>query len=93
MSTMIIFHETENGEHWAKAWHNGEGSRHGMFDKISVKCRNFRDPNNHNSTGVILEIPDMAAFENFMASDEAKKAMAEDGLKVESLRMLVEFTP
>ncbi len=35
----------------------------------------------------------MAAFENFMASAEVKKAMAEDGLKVESLRMLLEFTP
>jgi quinol monooxygenase YgiN len=64
-----------------------------MFDKIGVKCRTFRDPNNNNSTGVIAEITDMAAFENFMASDEVKKAMAEDGLKVESLRMLVEFTP
>ena len=93
MTTMIAFHETENGEHWAKAWHNGEGSRHEMFDKIGVKCRNFRDPNNHNSTGVLLEIPDMAEFENFMTSDEVKKAMEEDGLKVESLRILVEFNP
>ena len=92
MTTMIALHETENGERWAKAWHKGEGSRHEMFDKIGVKCRTFRDPNNHNSTGAILEIPDMVAFENFMASDEAKKAMAEDGVKVESLRMLVEFT-
>jgi len=93
MTMMIIFHETENGENWAKAWHKGEGSRHEMFDEIGVKCRTFRDPNNHNSTGVLVEIPDMAAFENFMASAEVKKAMAEDGLKIESMRTLVEFYP
>jgi len=93
MTTMIVFHETENGEHWAKAWQKGEGSRHEMFDEIGVKCRTFRDPNNHNSTGVLVEIPDMAAFENFMASAEVKKAMAEDGLKIQSMRTLVEFYP
>jgi len=33
------------------------------------------------------------AFQSFMASDEAKKAMAEDRLKVETIRILTEFTP
>jgi len=28
-----------------------------------------------------------------LQSDEGKKAMREDGLKVETMRMLVEFTP
>ena len=93
MPTMIIFHETENGEHWAKAWHNGDGSRHEMFDKIGVKCRTFRDPNNHNSTGVMAEVPDIKVFEELLASDEGRKAMAEDGLKVETMRVLTEFTP
>lgn len=81
MSTMIIFHETEDGEHWAKAWQKGKGSQHQMFDKIGVKCRTFRDPNHHNSTGAVLEV---AALKNFMASEEIKKAMAEDGLKLKS---------
>lgn len=35
----------------------------------------------------------MAAFEKFLVSDKGKKAMAEDGLKVESMWMLAEFTP
>ena len=92
MKTLIAFHEVEDGNTWANAWHHGEGGRHEMFAKVGAKCRTFRDPNNPDSTGVIVEVPDMEAFEKLMASDEVKKAMDEDGLKVETLRMLEEFT-
>jgi hypothetical protein len=38
--------------------------------------------------------PDMAKFQELeLQSDEGQKAMREDGLKVETMRMLVEFTP
>lgn len=93
MTTLFGFHEVEDGEHWAKAWRKGPGSRHEMFAKIGVTARNFRDPNNPNSVGVLFEVPDMEKFNTFMASDEAKQAMAEDRLKVETLRILNEFTP
>ena len=93
MATVIIFHEVKNGENWAEAWRKGRGSRHEMFDKVGIKARTFRDPTNPDSTGVILEVPDIAKCRAFLESDEAKKAMAEDGLKVDTMRMLVEFTP
>ena len=93
MAILIAFHEVENGQHWAKAWQRGTGSRHEMFAKIGVTARTFRDPDNPDSTGLILDVPDMEQFQSFMASDDAKKAMEEDGLKVETLRILIEFTP
>lgn len=93
MTTAIIFHDVQDGAVWANAWKEGSGSRHEMFRKIGVQCRNFRDPDNPNATGVIAEIPDMAAFEELLQSDEGQRAMREDGLKVETMRMLVEFTP
>jgi hypothetical protein len=92
MTTMIVFHEVKNGEHWAKAWSRGKGSRREMFGELGVKSRTFRDPKNPNITGLILEVPDVAAFQNFMQSAAAKSAMEEDGLKVETMRMLTEFT-
>ncbi len=92
MTTLFAFCETENGETWAKAWQRDEANRHEMFDKIGVKCRTFRDSNNPNSSGVLFEIPDMTAFNNFLETDELKQGMAEDGLKVETLRLLKEFT-
>ena len=93
MTTAIIFHEVQNGAVWAKAWQKGPGSRHEMFGKLGIKCRNFRDPKDPNVTGLIVEIPDMAKFQEFLQSDEGKRAMREDGLKVETMRILVEFTP
>ena len=93
MTTAIIFHEVKNGDNWADSWRKGKGSRHEMFGKLGIKARTFKDPKNPDSTGVILDIPDMAKCLAFLESDEAKKAMAEDGLKLDTLRMLVEFTP
>lgn len=93
MTKMIMFHEVENADSWANAWKEGAGSRHELFGKIGVKVQTFRDPNNPNLTGGILEIPDMKAFEEFLASEELQKATAADGLKIETLRMLTEFTP
>jgi len=93
MATLIAFHEVEDGEVWANAWKQGSGSRHELFAKYGVSARTFRDPENINNTGLIFEISDMEQFQKAMASEETKKAMGEDGLKIETLRMLVEFTP
>ena len=93
MTTLIICHEVDDGERWAEAWQRKAGSRHEMFDQIGVKARTFRDPKNPNSTGVILEVSDMEKCQTFLESDEAKKAMEEDGLKFETIRILNEFTP
>ena len=93
MTTGIIFHEVKDGNVWAKAWRSGPGSRHELFGKIGVKARTFRDPKNLNSTGLILSIPDMSAFEALLASPDGKRAMDEDGLKLETLRVLTEFSP
>ena len=93
MTTAIIFHEVNSGEVWAKAWRKGPGGRHEMFGKYGMKARTFRDPKNPNSTGLIVEIPDMAKFQALLDSADGKKAMREDGLKVESMRLLIEFAP
>jgi len=64
-----------------------------MFGKLGVTCRNFRDPNAPNATGVMAEMPDMPRCQELLQSDEGKRATREDGLTVEPMRMLVEFTP
>jgi hypothetical protein len=93
MTTVFVYHEVEDSEQWAKAWRKGPNSRHELFAKYGVKGRTFRDPQNTKSTGVLLEVSDMKMFYAALESDEGKKAMAEDGLKVETMRMLSEFTP
>lgn len=93
MTTAIIFHDVQDGAVWARAWKQGPGSRHEMFKAIDVTCRNFHDPQNANATGLMVEIPDMAKFQALLQSDEGQKAMREDGLKADTMRMLVEFVP
>jgi hypothetical protein len=93
MTTLIAFHEVEDGDHWARAWHAGAGSRQEMFGRIGVAARTFRDPERPNMTGLIFEVPDMDRFQSFMASDEVARAMSEDRLKVETVRVLGEITP
>ena len=93
MTTIIAVHEVENGEHWVRAWHQQAGSRHELMAKIGVTARTLRDPQNPSLVGLILEVPDMKQFDAFMQSDETRKAMGEDGVKPETLRILSEFTP
>jgi hypothetical protein len=94
MTTMIAIHEVENGEHWARAWHRGPGSRHELLAMAGVtSARTLRDPQNPNLTGLIFEVSDMTKFQAFMQSDEARKAMGEDGVKGETARFLSEFEP
>jgi hypothetical protein len=91
--TLIAFHEVGDGDHWASAWHAGAGSRQEMFGRIGVTARTFRDPAHPNLTGLIFEVPDMEQFQAFMASEDVARAMAEDRLKVETVRVLGEITP
>lgn len=93
MTTAIVFHEVQDGAVWARAWKSGPGSRHEMFKAIGLTCRTFRDPENANHTGLILQIPDMAAFQALLQSPAGQQAMQEDGLKVDTMRLLVEFVP
>lgn len=93
MTTVFVYHELNDGDRWAKAWRKGPNSRHELFARYGVKCRTFRDSENTKTAGVLLEVSDMKLFHAALESDEGKKAMAEDGLRVETMRMLNEFSP
>jgi len=43
------------------------------------------------TTSLLAQIPDMAKFQSFLGSADGQKAMAEDGLKADSMRVLTEF--
>lgn len=82
-----------DGAHWAKAWRKGPGSRHELFAQYGATARTFRDETNPNQTGIIAEVPNLEKFQAMLDTEEGKKAMAEDGLKIDSIKILSEFTP
>ena len=48
------------------------------------------DPENPSRAAVLADVPDMAAFQTAMQSQEAADAMAHDGVRADALIVLVE---
>jgi len=71
MATHIAFHEVDDVDHWLSS-----SKREEVFSPLGITMRAFRDPAGSNRVGLIAEIPDMAAFEEFMQTDAAADATA-----------------
>src|SRR5438270_582795 len=85
MATHIAFHEVNDVEHWLRS-----PKREEVFGPLGITTRAFRDPAGSNRVGLIAEIPDMAAFQEFMQTEAAADAMKADGVRPETLLVLDE---
>ncbi len=85
MPTLIGFHEVDDVDHWASS-----PTREDVFGPMGITVRTFRDPEGSNRVGLMLDVPDMAAFEAFMQSEAAAEAMKSDGVRAETLVILAE---
>jgi hypothetical protein len=61
-----------------------------VFEPIGITLRTFRDPAGSNKIGLIAEIPDLAAFEEFLQTEAAAEAIRHDGVRMETLLVLAE---
>ena len=85
MATMLVFHEVEDVDEWLRSPRREE-----IFSPIGVTVRLFRDPQGSNRVGMILEVPDMAAFEEMLASDPDMEAAKADGVRTKTAVFLNE---
>ena len=85
MATYLAFHEVDDVEHWLSS-----SKREEIFGPMGITARTFHDPEGSKRVGLALEIPDMAAFQEFMQSEEAAEAMKHDGVHPETLLILNE---
>jgi len=85
MATYLITHEVEDVDHWASS-----SKREEAFASVGATVRTFRDPEGSNRVGLVAEIPDMDAFNEFMQTEEAAEAMRHDGVRPETLLVLAE---
>ncbi len=88
MATVLIFHEVNDVDHWL-----GSPRREEVFGPMGITVRTFVDPEKTNRVGLIVEVPDMAAFRRVMESEVAADAMRFDGVRPETVVMLVEPQP
>ena len=85
MATYLIFHEVDDVDHWLTAT-----TREEVFGPMGITTRPFRDPQQSNQVGLIAEIPDMDAFQQFMQTPAAADAMRTDGVRPDTLVILGE---
>jgi hypothetical protein len=85
MATYLITHEVDDVDHW---WNSTK--REEVFGPLGVTLRTFRDPGGSNKVGLIAEIPDIAAFQEFMESEIAADAIQHDGVRAETLVLLAD---
>lgn len=85
MPTLIVFHEVDDVDAWLASTKREE-----FFGPRGMTARTFVDPEKSNRVGLIAEIPSMEAFQEAMATPEAAAAMQHDGVRPETLVVLVE---
>jgi len=85
MPTLLVFHEVDDVDEWLRSPRREE-----IFAPIGVIARLFRDPAGSNRVGAILEVPDMAVFQELVDSDPGTEAAKADGVRAETAVILFE---
>ncbi len=85
MATLLVTHEVDDAAHWLSA-----PTRKEVFGPMGITVRTFVDPQKSNRVGLILEVPDMSAFQEMMTSDVGAKAMKTDGVRPDTVLVLAE---
>jgi len=85
MATLMLFHEVDDVGHWLASPRRAE-----FFGPLGMTARTFTDPDKTNRVGLIVDVPDMAAFEEVMQSEAGADAMKFDGVHPETLLILTE---
>ena len=85
MATIMIFHEVDDVAHWVASPKRGEA-----FASVGATHRTFVDPESSNRVGIVAEVPDMDAFQAMLESEQAAEAMKHDGVRPETILVLVE---
>lgn len=85
METLLVFHEVDDVDHWLAS-----PKREELFGPLGMTVRTFRDPQGSNRVGLIVDVPDMAAWQEALQTDAAAEAMKFDGVPPETILSLVE---
>jgi hypothetical protein len=85
MPTLLVFHEVNDVDHWLAS-----PKREEFFGPMGMTARTFRDPDGSNRVGLIVEVPSLEALQDALQGEGAQEAMKHDGVRPETMLMLVE---
>jgi hypothetical protein len=80
----MITHEVDDVNHWLTA-----PVRAALVAKLGLDIRVYVDPASSNVVGVILEVPSVEFIVKHLNSAENKEAMTLDGVRPDTLRLLI----
>ena len=88
MPTVIGHHDVEDTDHWLHS-----SKREEFFGPLGITgIRTFVDPDNPKRVAVLMDVPDMDAAMAKLQTPEGAEVMEADGVKAETLVILVEHT-
>ena len=85
MTTLMVTHDVDDLEHWLAS-----PKREELFGPLGISARTCVDADRSNHVGLIVEVPDMEAFQQALTSPEAAAAMKHDGVQPETLHIMVQ---
>ena len=85
MPKLIVTHEVDDVAHWLASPKRAE-----VFGSVVSNIRTYVDPQNPNQVGLSMDVSDMDAFQAVMESDAGAAAMQHDGVRPETLVILIE---
>jgi len=62
MTTLMIFHEVDDVDHWLSSPRRSE-----FFGPLGMSARTFVDPEKSNRVGLLVECPDMETFQSALS--------------------------
>ena len=84
MPKIMIIHEVDNVDHWLTS-----PKRQEVFSGIAENIETFVHPTEANKVGLTMVIDDMDAFGALLQSDVGAAAMKHDGVRPETIVMLI----
>jgi hypothetical protein len=85
MTTLLIVHEVDDVDHWLTSPRREE-----VFGPHGFTVRTFTDPTNPNRVGLIVDGPSLGRLQELLQTEEGIDAMKYDGVRPETLVVLVE---
>ncbi len=85
MPKLIATHEVDDVAHWLAS-----PKRKEVFASVATNICTFVHPDDPNSVGLTMEVPDISAFEAVMQSEAGAAAMKHDGVRPETVVVLIE---
>ena len=85
MTTVIAFHEVDDVDHWLRS-----PKRQEFFGPLGMTAKTFVDPDKSNRVGLIVTVSDLDSLRAALATEGAADAMKFDGVRPETIVMLVE---